>query len=85
MNEIIKERVLKEAELFIRHKSTVRDVAKLIEYSKSTVHKDLSERLKELDEDLYEAVRVILDYNLEVKHIRGGMATKRKYMRIKQK
>lgn len=57
---------------------TVRDAAKLFEIGKSTVHKDVTERLPHLDAALYEKVRKILDYNLSVRHLRGGEATKQK-------
>ena len=49
--------------------------------SKSTVHSDMNEKLKKLDEGLYLRVRRILEYNLSVRHLRGGRATKNKYVR----
>ena len=85
MNELIKDRVIKSAYLFLRNKSTIREVASDISFSKSTVHKDLSIRLKEIDPDLYESVRELLDYNQEIKHIRGGMSTKIRYQKAKRK
>ena len=57
---------------------TVRDAAKHFEMGKSTVHKDVTERLPVLEPELYERVRKILDYNLSVRHLRGGEATKQK-------
>ena len=54
------------------------------EISKSTVHKDVSERLRFIDEDLYEQVREVLSLNLSERHIRGGEATKAKYLRDKR-
>lgn len=57
---------------------TVRDAAKQFDIGKSTVHKDVTERLPRLDPDLSERVRKILDYNLSVRHLRGGEATKQK-------
>ena len=57
---------------------TVRDAAKHFSLGKSTVHKYVTERLKNVDFELYEKVRKILDYNLSVRHLRGGEATRRK-------
>lgn len=57
---------------------TVRDAAKSFGLGKSTVHKDVTERLPKLDRELSERVRKILDYNLSVRHLRGGEATKQK-------
>lgn len=57
---------------------TVRDAAKRFEMGKSTVHKDVTERLPVLEPELAERVRKILDYNLSVRHLRGGEATKQK-------
>lgn len=60
---------------------TVRACAKKFSVSKSTVHKDVSERIREYDEELYEKVRKVLDKNLQERHIRGGIATKNKYLK----
>ena len=57
---------------------TVRDAAKHFQIGKSTVHKDVTERLPKLDPELHDCVRRILDYNLSVRHLRGGEATKQK-------
>lgn len=57
---------------------TVRDAAKQFGIGKSTVHKHVTERLPHIDGELYERVRKILDYNLSVRHLRGGEATKQK-------
>ena len=57
---------------------TVRDAAKIFDMGKSTVHKDVTERLYSIDTELCLKVREILDYNLSVRHLRGGEATKRK-------
>lgn len=57
---------------------TVREAAKCFSIGKSTVHKHITERLPRLDEKLYAAVRRILDYNLSVRHLRGGESTRRK-------
>ena len=63
--------------------STVRAAAKHFGISKSTVHKDLQQRLPKCDKGLYEMVRKILDDNKRERHIRGGMATREKYRRMK--
>ncbi len=79
MFDYISERVLKEGEFIMETNSTVRAAAKHFNISKSTVHKDVTERLAHIDKELYEKVRQVLDKNLSERHIRGGMATKLKY------
>ncbi|XMB86737.1 sporulation transcriptional regulator SpoIIID [Mycoplasmatota bacterium WC44] len=79
MRTDIDNRVLNFADIILKEKSTVRDVAKLVGYSKSTVHKDLTERLKKIDNEKYEMVKNLLEYNKNIRHIRGGMSTKHKY------
>lgn len=79
-NEIIN-RVIKMADLMLEYKSTVREVASMVGYSKSTVHKDLSEKLRLIDFEKYEKVHELLNYNKSIKHIRGGEATKFKYLK----
>lgn len=79
MWDYLAERVIKEGEYIIETLSTVRATAKYFGISKSTVHKDVTERLKNVDAKLFEEVRMVLDKNLSERHIRGGMATKRKY------
>lgn len=83
MNEIIKRRVLKEAQYIIETKSTIRKVAQKFDVSKSTVHNDLNERIKQIDESLAKKVNEIFKNNDKYKHIRGGEATKEKYKRGK--
>ena len=63
----------------IENKTTVRAAAKHFGISKSTVHKDVSERLRTEDPELYGRVKDILEINKQERHIRGGQATKRKY------
>lgn len=63
------------------NKSTVRDAAKEFNISKSTVHKDVTCRLRDTDPELFDKVRKILEINKAERHLRGGMATKRKYMK----
>ena len=72
-------RVLEMAYLMLEGRRTVREVAKKIGYSKSTVHHDLTTRLEEIDPVLYEEVREVLEYNKKVRHLRGGEATRLKY------
>lgn len=79
MYDYIAERVIKEGKYIIETNSTVRAAALHFNISKSTVHKDVTERLKNVDAKLFEEVRMVLDKNLSERHIRGGMATKRKY------
>lgn len=80
MWDYISDRVTREAEYIILTKSTVRAAALHFEISKSTVHKDVTERLKGIDEKLFANVREVLDKNLSERHIRGGIATKNKYL-----
>lgn len=75
----IEQRACDLAEYIIDNKATVRAAAKQFGVSKSTVHKDLTERLKTINPALYSEVRKLLDINKAERHIRGGMATKRKY------
>lgn len=84
MCEDIKERILEEARYIITTGATVRQTAVKFHFSKSTVHKDVSERLKEFDLVLYKQVKQVLDVNLSERHIRGGEATKRKYQLKKE-
>ena len=80
---VIEQRALRLGEKFILCEgATVRSLAQDENFSKSTVHKDLSERLQEIDLELYERVRAKLDINKEEKHLRGGEATKQKYLSL---
>ena len=81
----IDERVCDIAEYVAATGATVRETAKLFGVSKSTVHKDLTERLKTLAPQLYEVVKNVLSKNRAERHIRGGRATKLKYETEKQK
>lgn len=74
-------RALMSAEYILETGATVRDCAERFGTSKSTVHKDVSERLQEIDFELYCKVREVLDKNLSERHIRGGNATKIKYQK----
>lgn len=85
MNSIIEDRVLSEADCILKEKLTVRQMAKIFNVSKSTIHYDLSCRLKKLNNSLFLKVDKVLKFNLSVRHIRGGEATKNKYATIKIK
>jgi putative DeoR family transcriptional regulator (stage III sporulation protein D) len=63
----------------IENRATVRDAAKKFGISKSTVHKDISERLPQFNRTLYTQVKEVLEVNKAQRHIRGGLATRRKY------
>ena len=80
MKESIEKRMLEEAEHILSTGATVRETAATFDVSKSTVHKDVSERLKYINADLWREVKKILEFNLAERHIRGGNATKNKYL-----
>ncbi len=80
----IEERACELAEYIIENRATVRAAAKQYGISKSTVHKDLTERLSHINRSLYRQVKEILEINKAERHIRGGMATKRKYKGIQK-
>ena len=83
MNEAKISRVLYQARVMLENKLTVREVAKIIGLSKSTIHKDLTEKLKYIDDDLFLEVAELLEYNKNIRHIRGGQKTKEKYENMK--
>lgn len=78
----ILKRVLDETFYIINTEATIRDIAKIYNVSKSTVHKDLNERLYNLDIDLYEKVANILKYHIDIRHLRGGESTRQKYLKL---
>ena len=80
----LRERVLTLAAYIAESGATVREAAKRFGVSKSTVHKDVTCRLKEYHGDLYEQVRQVLAQNKSERHLRGGMATKKKYQQIRR-
>lgn len=79
MSDTIEERACEVAVYMIETGATVRAAAQHFGISKSTVHKDLQQRLPQYNRLLYEQVRQILDVNKQQRHIRGGMATRKKY------
>ena len=79
MYEYIEERVMEVANYIIESGATVRQAAARFGISKSTVHKDMAERLRHIDPTAAAAVREVLQHNKDERHIRGGMATHRKY------
>lgn len=80
MNKNLCSRVKEEAKYLINTKKTIREVADHFKISKSTIHKDLQERLIKISPALYSQVRIILDEHLEIRHIKGGETTKQKYL-----
>ena len=80
MKEYIEERAVEAARYIIEQKATVRQAAKKMGISKSTVHKDVTERLLRINPTLAARTRMVLDVNKSERHIRGGMATKEKYL-----
>ncbi len=80
MKDYIEDRAIELATYIINNNATVRDAAKRYSVSKSTVHKDIVERLPRINLSLAMAVRAILDENKSERHIRGGQATKLKYL-----
>lgn len=81
MKDYIAERVMEVAQHIVDTGATVREAAKVFKVSKSTIHKDMSERLPKVDPAVYEDVKKILEKNKAERHIRGGYATKMKYKR----
>lgn len=80
VRDYIEERAIAIANYIIEHGTTVRQTAKDFGVSKSTVHKDVTERLENMKPSLAKEVRRVLDVNKSERHIRGGMATKEKYL-----
>ena len=79
MKESITKRVKSVSNYMIKTKKTIREIAKEYKTSKSTIHKDLTERLYEIDKVKYMVVNNILEYHTKIRHIRGGESTRKKY------
>ena len=84
MNSKIYKRIKEESDYILKVNLTVREIAKKINVSKSTVHKDLHERLYDIDKDLFNKVNKILQKHLEIRHINGGYVTKIKYEKLRK-
>ena len=76
MKDYIEERAVEIAYYIIEHKATVRQTAKEFGVSKSTIHKDCTDRLEQINPTLAQSVRKVLDVNKQERHIRGGLATR---------
>lgn len=85
MKDYIEKRVIILSDYMIETKATVRQVAKKFGVSKSTVHKDIVERLPQINKSLAAVVKGILEENKAERHIRGGMATREKYKNLKSR
>lgn len=77
----ITSRTIEEAKYMIETEKTIREIAKIFKVSKSTVHKDLKERLKDIDVEQSKIVKKILEEHTNIRHIRGGESTKQKYLK----
>ena len=85
MRTDIEERAVRLAEYITENRATVRAAAKKFGVSKSTVHKDITERLETVSPELYAKVRDLLELNKAERHIRGGLATKAKYEEVRKR
>lgn len=79
MADIFDERAVKEGEYIVESGATVRECAKVFGIGKSTVHADVTKKLRAIDEDLAAEVKKVLDVNLSQRHLRGGDSTRRMY------
>lgn len=84
MRKNLVDRVNACADYIIETKNTIRQTAKEFHISKSTVHKDIQERLKEINKEKYEQVKEIFESHIKIRHLRGGQSTKEKYLNKKQ-
>ena len=82
LKSYIEERAIEIAKYIIEHNATVRQTAKEFGISKSTVHKDVTERLQQINPSLAKEARQVLDINKQERHIRGGLATREKYLHM---
>ena len=80
MKDYIEDRVIEIAQYIVDNNATVRSTAKVFNVSKSTVHKDVSDRLNYINPNLAKEVRKVMDVNKSERHIRGGLATREKYL-----
>ncbi len=84
MKGIVEERAVRLGEYIVENKDTVRRTAAKFGISKSTVHKDVTDRLKHISPSLYHEVSLVLEQNKQERHMRGGEATKLKYLQLKE-
>jgi putative DeoR family transcriptional regulator (stage III sporulation protein D) len=84
LKDYIEERAINIANYIIDHNATVRQTAKQFGISKSTVHKDVTDRLTQINPTLAKEARKVLDVNKSERHIRGGLATKEKYLHMQE-
>lgn len=82
MNSIIFRRVMDETNEILNSKKTIREVTKIYNVSKSTVHKDLHERLYYINQERYKKIQEIFKYHIDIRHIRGGESTKKRYLKL---
>lgn len=85
MKGMVEERAVELGNYIIRHQTTVRAAAKEFGISKSTVHMDVAKRLQKINPQLYGEVKAILEVNKAQRHIRGGLATQKKYAQLHEK
>ena len=84
MNKNIVNRVYNEAIYILKTKKTVREIAKKFNVSKSTVHKDLQERHYDIDKNLHIKIVEIFKDHIEIRHIKGGESTRKRYLKLKE-
>ena len=84
MNNKIYKRIKIEVNYILEKNMTIREIAKIMKVSKSTVHKDLHERLYYINKDLYKQVDKVFKKHIEIRHIIGGNATKLKYQKLRK-
>lgn len=84
MNKIIEKRIYDEVDYIVNTKCTVREIAKKFNISKSTVHKDLQERLKDLNKAVHNKIIKIFREHIEVRHLKGGESTRKRYLKLKE-
>lgn len=85
MKGMVEERAVELGNYIVQHRATVRAAAKAFGISKSTVHMDVAKRLQKINPNLYREVKAILDINKAQRHIRGGLATQKKYAQMHEK
>ncbi len=82
MKEMIKKRVVEEANIIINTKLTIRELTKIMGVSKSTIHNDMQTRLKNINNELYNKVQAVFNEHIKLRHYLGGLATQKKYKKV---